>query len=108
MTGRIKITHNKNLLIFIAILFGLFIVFVVYAFNQNKNFGDGNDNNEVECVNDNDCVPNVCCHASSCVPVKNAIDCSDIFCTTVCIEGTLDCGQGNCLCVDGKCNAVYK
>ena len=115
MAGRrIKIQHNKLLLNFIIVLIILFIVFVIYAFNQNKiddNNGyifDNDKGDEVECNIDSDCVPDICCHASNCVPIGEAPDCSDMFCTTVCIDGTLDCGQGNCLCVNGKCNAVFE
>lgn len=61
---------------------------------------------ETECSADSDCVPATCCHASEAVPLAEAPDCSDIFCTTVCEPGTIDCGQGEIKCVNGKCEAV--
>jgi len=77
--------------------------------NNGDEYNSGNlDEDGIECISDSDCVPAICCHASSCVPVKNAQDCSEMFCTMECVEDTLDCGQGSCLCVNGKCNAIFK
>jgi len=111
MIGRVKLIHNRRLFVLIIILIILFIAFMVYAVKLNNNKVDNLDNTkngEVECNVDSDCVPDICCHASSCVPIGKAQDCSEIFCTLVCVEGTLDCGQGSCICVNGKCNAVFK
>ena len=55
-----------------------------------------------ECTTDSDCVPNRYCHPSSCVPVDQAPQGEETFCTQECQEGTLDCG-GSCGCVNGKC-----
>ncbi|MBT7331909.1 hypothetical protein HN799_01410, partial [Candidatus Woesearchaeota archaeon] len=35
-------------------------------------------------------------------------DCSGIFCTSVCAEGTTDCGQGELKCKRGECQVVLK
>jgi len=43
-----------------------------------------------------ECVPAQCCHATSCVLIELAPNCSDIICTTICQEETMDCGQGHC------------
>lgn len=56
-----------------------------------------------ECYSDADCVPAQCCHPTSCVPKDQAPDCSDMFCTMECAPNTLDCGQGECICKNGKC-----
>ena len=52
------------------------------------------------------CVPASCCHASECVPTGEAPDCSEIFCSSECVPGTLDCGQAQCEYVDGNCEVV--
>ncbi len=61
-----------------------------------------NDQNAVKCV------PSSCCHSTSCIPPGQAPDCSNIMCTQECVPGTLDCGQGSCAYVGGKCEAVLK
>ena len=58
---------------------------------------------ENECTSDSDCVPAGCCHPSSCVSADNAPICGRVFCTSECQEGTLDCGQGSCQCINNKC-----
>ena len=62
----------------------------------------------LKCEIDSDCVPDDCCHATSCVNQNYAPDCSAVFCTTECLSNTLDCEQGNCKCIDNKCEAVLK
>ena len=52
------------------------------------------------------CVPASCCHSAACVPAGEAPDCSEILCTQECKPGTLDCGQGSCQEVEGKCQAI--
>lgn len=61
-----------------------------------------------QCLIDQDCVPAGCCHASEAVNKDNAPDCADVFCTTECQEGTLDCGQGEVKCISGSCEVVLK
>lgn len=61
-----------------------------------------NKNTFPECRSDSDCVPSDCFHASSCVPKSKAPKCEDIFGTTECRQGTLDCG-GSCACDTGRC-----
>lgn len=56
-----------------------------------------------ECSADSDCVPAQCCHPTSCTAKHNAPDCKGIFCTEDCQSGTLDCGQGKCICDYGFC-----
>ncbi|MCK4492239.1 MAG: hypothetical protein KAU03_06420 [Candidatus Altiarchaeales archaeon] len=58
--------------------------------------------NRQYCSQDSDCVPEQCCHPTSCVNKKFAPDCSGIACTMVC-QGSIDCGAGRCICKDNKC-----
>ncbi len=61
-----------------------------------------------ECITDTDCVPAECCHPDTCVPIEKAPNCNGIFCTQECAPSTLDCGQGSCGCIEGRCNAVFR
>jgi hypothetical protein len=58
----------------------------------------------VSCQSDADCVQNTCCHATSCVAVADAPDCSAAVCTMDCRAGTMDC-NGGCVCQAGRCAA---
>ena len=60
---------------------------------------------EIKCETDADCVAAECCHPTSCINKNFKSDCKEIACTMSCEPGTLDCGQGSCLCVDNKCSA---
>lgn len=60
-----------------------------------------------ECYVDSDCVADECCHASGCVSVRDKPDCTGVFCSMECVPNTLDCGQGECKCVGGRCKAVF-
>jgi putative hemolysin len=55
------------------------------------------------CAEDTDCVPASCCHPTSCVNKNSAPNCSRLMCTMSCELGTLDCGQGSCVCQNNKC-----
>src|SRR5262245_3806232 len=57
----------------------------------------------VECETDADCVPASCCHPIRCVGRASAPSCEEVACSAHCEGGTLDCGQGHCLCFDGRC-----
>ncbi|RLI88347.1 MAG: hypothetical protein DRO76_00555 [Candidatus Altiarchaeales archaeon] len=58
--------------------------------------------NRDQCTKDSDCVPEQCCHPTSCVNKRFAPNCSGIMCTMVC-QGPIDCGAGRCVCKDNKC-----
>jgi hypothetical protein len=90
-----KLPKKRIILIFIAVLIAL-AVLLFYP----KSIG-----NISECESSSDCAPAGCCHAGSCVSADKKPDCSGIFCTQECVPGTLDCGQGSCACVSGKCTA---
>jgi len=59
---------------------------------------------DVPCQSDADCVKDSCCHATSCVAVADAPDCSAAVCTLECRGGTMDC-NGGCVCQEGRCAA---
>lgn len=60
---------------------------------------------EDPCTSDADCVPQQCCHATTCGSAANAEACGpDTACTMDCRADTMDCG-GGCLCHEGKCAA---
>lgn len=59
---------------------------------------------DVPCRSDADCVKDSCCHATSCVAVADAPDCSAAVCTLECRAGTMDC-NGGCVCQEGRCAA---
>jgi len=61
---------------------------------------------EKKCSVDDDCVAATCCHASEAVNVNYAPNCGGVFCTQECVPGTLDCGQGEINCVDGRCTVI--
>ncbi|HIG94492.1 MAG TPA: hypothetical protein HA283_01770 [Nanoarchaeota archaeon] len=86
---------KRDLIILILIIGLLGVLF--YFLNEKIN------DTLVECYSDSDCVANSCCHASSCVSKSLKPNCSDIFCTMNCQSDTMDCGQGSCGCVKGKC-----
>lgn len=92
------------LVILLIIAIGIFIFVYLLAPKINTN---GKSSNNF-CSSDIECVPTSCCHATSCVPLKNKPDCSGIFCTASCEPGTLDCGQGSCKCINKKCEAVFE
>ncbi len=54
-----------------------------------------------------ECIPAECCHPTTCVLKENAPDCKETMCTLNCEPETLDCGQGKCGYINGKCEAVY-
>lgn len=60
---------------------------------------------QAECSTDADCVPEQCCHATTCIPASQKKVCN-VMCTMECQPGTLDCG-GSCTCESGKCTAHY-
>jgi hypothetical protein len=87
--------------LFLVLLLGLFLV--MFTFMGCKEVPV-----EKQCSVDEDCVKDVCCHASDAVNVIYGPDCSGIFCTSVCAEGTTDCGQGELKCKRGECQVVLK
>lgn len=60
------------------------------------------DNKKYFCEKNSDCVPEQCCHPTSCINREFAPNCEGIFCTMVC-KGPIDCGAGKCSCVNNKC-----
>jgi len=62
---------------------------------------------KTNCQSNEDCVPEFCCHSSSCVNKENKPDCAGIFCTQECMPGTMDCGQGHCVCLNQRCKVEW-
>jgi len=85
-----------------------FIFIRYYTSNGKIEINQSNNSNEISCNNDLDCVASSCCHPNSCVNKDFAPKCAGSICSQVCAPGSLDCGQGSCLCVNKKCNAVMK
>jgi hypothetical protein len=60
----------------------------------------------LDCKTDSDCVPEQCCHPTSCINKEDKKKCATLngaaICSQVC-EGPIDCGAGSCICTDGKC-----
>lgn len=67
---------------------------------------DSDSDSDTDSDSDPECVPAECCHPTSCVEKSEAPVCDDVGCTENCEPNTLDCGQGFCDFVDGKCTAV--
>ncbi len=63
--------------------------------------------NPLSCQTDEDCVPAQCCHPDSCINKDYKPDCKDIACTLDCRPGTMDCGQGRCVCSDNTCQVEW-
>jgi len=103
--NKIRVVHNRGLFWFIIVLILFFIVFLVYA---SQNFGVVEESVEenLKCESDADCVPELCCHAATCVHVSEQPNCNNMMCTMECVSGTMDCGGGRCGCVNGYCGVV--
>ena len=69
---------------------------------------DDDNDDGYGCAAQGDCVPEQCCHPTSCVSKANAPDCAGVACTEECAPNTMDCGQGYCDCIDDKCEAVFQ
>jgi hypothetical protein len=61
---------------------------------------------EKQCSVDEDCRTKECCHGKTPVNKENAPDCSGIYCTMGCEEGTTDCGYAELKCLTGSCEMV--
>ncbi len=54
------------------------------------------------CELDSDCIPEECCHPTTCINVDFRLNCSDANCSESC-ESVLDCSRGECVCFDNEC-----
>ncbi len=94
-----KLAKNKLVLSIVTLSVLGVIAITIFAFSNSESDSD-------TCFSDSDCVAASCCHPTECVPKAEAPDCSDVFCTQECVEGTLDCGQAECKCLSGECSKV--
>ena len=92
---------KKYLIIFFIILLLLAVFTVQLARNT-----DLKDTTLNFCQQDSECIPDSCCHATSCVQENSAPSCPGVYCTLDCQNGTLDCGQKKCACVNNHCKAI--
>ncbi|MEZ4410519.1 MAG: hypothetical protein R3A52_29165 [Polyangiales bacterium] len=65
--------------------------------------GNGGSASGQECASDADCVPAQCCHPNACTARAQRPNCAAVMCTMMCAPDTLDCNQGRCVCVGGRC-----
>jgi hypothetical protein len=125
----IKIHHNWKLLLIIILLVIISgILFYFGTKNENNYYilennkctkiyifdNESNNYNKVYthleecekeisvCSVDGDCVPDSCCHSQSCVSLYKKPVCDKVFCSQSC-ETLLDCNQGSCVCINGRC-----
>ncbi len=77
------------------------MMFLLYFIKQSMLISD-----QYYCEVDEDCVPEQCCHPSSCINRAYAPNCKGVICSMECRPGTMDCGQGYCACIKNKCQAV--
>jgi hypothetical protein len=93
---------------FIGLIVMIIILLVIGFFLFTKNYYSSEEteqisNDSIECKTNTDCVPDSCCHPKGCIAIENKPDCQGVFCTMSCEPDTLDCGQGSCNCINGKC-----
>ncbi len=95
------------LIVLIVIVLAVGAFAVIGSFKKSVGGNIGGNVTEM-CNSDSDCVPAECCHPTSCAAKNQKQDCGRVFCTMNCEPGTLDCGQGSCVCINNKCEAVIK
>jgi len=98
---------NKGLILIFVLALIIIISAVYYQYKPDNNY-EINKTESNLCQMDSDCVPAGVCHSTSCTVKANAPNTTGIFCTAVCEPGTLDCGQGECKCINNKCKAIFK
>ena len=105
--------RKRKWLIGVAVCVGIILLFLSAKdeSSESKTFNSGNKSVAQlglasACMTDSECVPASCCHARSCVSISERPVCDGIRCTQSCEEGTLDCGQARCGCVQNVCTVV--
>jgi len=83
----------------------ILIIFLFVACNNVEEKPEDDIPENIFCNEDQDCVPEQCCHPTSCINQNYKQDCSLRACTMDCKPGTMDCGQGSCICQNNKCIA---
>ena len=103
-----KMDKRGLLSIIIVIVVLLAVILIVVVIGIKKSANKVNVNVTGECSIDSDCVPAACCHPKGCVTKEQQPNCKGMLCTQDCEPGTLDCGQGECKCLNNKCEAIFK
>lgn len=110
MEKKIEFFRGRILTLFIVLLVILLFVFAFFVLENKKTVKPtpvNDSQNTTECNSDSGCVPRDCCHSSACVPASQKKVCN-LLCTAECAPNTLDCQQGECKCINGKCGAVFR
>ena len=87
----------KRLLLIVSVIG---IILAMFIFQQSPT-----PNTETACSTDTDCVPAESCHPTTCINEEFKVY-SEVYCTTDCAPGTLDCGQGSFACVNNVCGVI--
>ena len=102
---------NKRALFTEIIIVGVLIVVGFFWFTHQSGLENGLENETLgDAIGEylgEECVPASCCHATECVLKNKAPNCDGMFCTMNCEPDTLDCGQGSCEFVNGKCEVIW-
>jgi len=85
--------------VLILVFLGFIILVCIFIFSLKKDTNSFDNNSSVVCV------PDSCCHATGCILESEALDCTNIMCTQICL-GPLDCGAGHCKYISGNCEVV--
>ncbi len=93
----------------LAIVIVIFLIagIIIYSQSVNNNQNVNVTNDAYYCTSDSDCMPEQACHPTSCINKKFESNKKGTFCTQVCEPGTLDCGQGSCICENNKCKVKF-
>lgn len=104
--------NKKGILIEIVVIV-IFLIIGFFWFTANAGLDNGLEENQTlkdalkEYGKEGVCVPATCCHPTECVSLNDAPNCSDVMCTMNCQPNTMDCGQGECKFIDGKCQIIW-
>jgi len=93
--------HESNHLIIVFIIAAVIVIGINIVTEQIGS----NVPAEFACNTADDCMPKEACHATSCVAQGFEENREGILCSQVC-SGPLDCGAGECGCVQGRCQII--
>ena len=96
-----------KIIVYIGILLGFLLISGCLQQTPSEPIDEKPDAVDVACQSEEDCIPAQCCHPTHCISKNQAPDCSEVICTTECRKGTMDCGGGECGCVEGICKVIW-